>query len=219
MQTLPKWIVSGAFILALNAGVVNAVGILGFTHKAVSHVSGNATSLGLALSDFLVLGSAITELVLIISAFFIGAMISGWLLKSSQAKLGRHYDTLLFIEALFLLAAAVLFHAEQNGGHYFASMACGLQNAMVTTYSGAIVRTTHLTGIVTDLGLMFGARLRAEPVEKRKVRLFLAIFIGFVLGGTIAAWLFVLLAFWTLGVMAAVCLVLAFVYRYFLTQP
>jgi uncharacterized membrane protein YoaK (UPF0700 family) len=219
MQTLPKWIVSGAFILALNAGVINAVGILGFTHKAVSHVSGNATSLGLSLPHFSNTPSATFELLLIIVAFLIGATISGWLLKSSKAKLGRHYDTLLLIEAVILLTAACLFHYEVVGGHYLASMACGLQNAMVTTYSGAIVRTTHLTGIVTDLGLMLGARLRGEPIETRKARLFIAIFVGFVLGGTLAAWLFSALSFWTLGIMAVVCLLLACIYRYFLVMP
>ena len=60
-------------------------------------------------------------------------------------------------------------------GHYLASAACGLQNALVTNYSGATIRTTHVTGIFTDLGLMIGARLRGRPFDRRKALLFLLI--------------------------------------------
>jgi uncharacterized membrane protein YoaK (UPF0700 family) len=45
---------------------------------------------------------------------------------------------------------------------FWASAACGLQNAMVSTYSGAIIRTTHITGTVTDLGAMIGQYLRGH---------------------------------------------------------
>ncbi len=63
-------------------------------------------------------------------------------------------------------------------GQLAASAACGLQNAMATTYSGAIVRSTHLTGIFTDLGLMLGGKLRGNPVDKRKLMLFFTDFVG-----------------------------------------
>jgi uncharacterized membrane protein YoaK (UPF0700 family) len=44
-------------------------------------------------------------------------------------------------------------------------MACGLQNAMATGYSGAVIRTTHVTGIVTALGIAVGLAARRERVD------------------------------------------------------
>lgn len=46
ISQLPKWVEFGAFILALVAGYVNAIGLLGFDHQSVSHLSGTATLLG-----------------------------------------------------------------------------------------------------------------------------------------------------------------------------
>lgn len=43
---------------------------------------------------------------------------------------------------------------------YPLAVACGMQNGMVTTWSGAVVRTTHFTGTITDTGLVIGHWLR-----------------------------------------------------------
>lgn len=40
------------------------------------------------------------------------------------------------------------------------ALACGLQNALTSKYSGNVIRTTHLTGATTDLGIAFGHILR-----------------------------------------------------------
>ena len=45
-------------------------------------------------------------------------------------------------------------------------MACGLQNSMVATYSGAVIRTTHLTGLTSDMGAAIGNWLAGRPVNK-----------------------------------------------------
>jgi uncharacterized membrane protein YoaK (UPF0700 family) len=61
---------------------------------------------------------------------------------------------------------------------------------MVSHYKGAIIRTTHLTGLLTDLGLNFGYLLRGLPVEKRRIILLLLILIGFLCGGILVTWLY-----------------------------
>ena len=43
MQRLPRWVELGGYLLAMNAGFVNAVGVLGFRHQAVSHLTGIST--------------------------------------------------------------------------------------------------------------------------------------------------------------------------------
>lgn len=208
---LPRWLEVGAFILALVAGLVNVVGLLGFDHQAVSHLSGTASVLGSRLGA-LEFGPAL-HLAGILFAFLCGAAVSGLMLKDARLKLGRQYGTLLLLESALLLLSVVLLSHDSALGHYTASAACGLQNALATTYSGAIIRTTHVTGIFTDLGLMLGARLRGERLDRRKALLFVLIIAGFVTGGTVGTLLFGLIGFNALLVPAAICVVLAAGYR------
>lgn len=54
---------------------------------------------------------------------------------------------------------------------------------MVSTYSGAVVRTTHLSGMFTDLGIFLGHALRGLPVDWLRMRLCFLIITGFLSGG------------------------------------
>lgn len=211
ISTLPKWVEYGAFSLALGAGSINAIALLGMEHQAVSHLSGTATLLGNAF-----LGSsyaALFHLIGILLSFVVGSVFSGFILTGTSLKLGRFYDLLLIVEAILLLMAMFSLLNDHATGHYFASAACGLQNALATTYSGAVLRTTHLTGIFTDLGIMIGGVLRGESFDKRKASLFVIIVVGFILGGTLGAYLFKQLSFYALLAPVALCVFLAILYR------
>ncbi|MEO8364948.1 MAG: YoaK family protein [Pseudoxanthomonas sp.] len=185
---LPRWVWIGAVVLAAVAGMVNVIGFLGFEHQAVSHLTGTTSLLGAALAD----GDrrAILHLWGLLIAFCLGAMISGMIIQDSTLKLGRRYGLVLVLEALLLLAATPLFKQQLIWGALLAAMACGLQNAMVTTYSGAVVRTTHLSGMFTDLGIGLGHLLRGMPLQKRRLMLSGFIISGFLGGSIVGAWLF-----------------------------
>jgi uncharacterized membrane protein YoaK (UPF0700 family) len=210
ISQLPKWVEYGAFTLALVAGCINVVGLLGFQHQAVSHLSGTATLLGTSIIEF---SAQSWHLFAILLSFVIGSAISGFSLSGSSVKLGRHYGSLLITEGIFLLIAIYFLEQESLFGHYFASAACGLQNALATKYSGAVIRTTHMTGIFTDLGIMFGAVLRKETFDKRKFILFILIILGFIVGGSIGSIFYKMYQFYTLLIPVCICFVLAFAYR------
>ncbi len=197
-------------MLAFVAGCVNAVGLLGFEHQSISHISGTATLVGSGIIDSSI--SDVFHLVVILISFLLGASLSGFFLSGRSLKLGRHYDTLLAIEGLFLLVSIYLLESSSLSGHYLASAACGLQNALATNYSGAIVRTTHLTGIFTDLGIMIGAKFRGKVFDKRKAVLFLLIICGFIIGGAFGAYIFNLFQFFALAVPAVICFSMAISY-------
>lgn len=216
LKKLPRWVEYGAFILALVAGFVNAIGLLGFKHQSISHLSGTATLVGTAIVNSTWLD--VVHLLIVFFSFVSGAAISGYFLRSGSLKLGRNYSGLLSFEAV-LLSAAIYFLIEDSlFGHYLASAACGLQNALVTTYSGAVIRTTHVTGIFTDLGIMLGAKLRGESFDKRKAALFLLIIAGFVFGGTLGAYTFSLVSFYALFIPSGICLLLALAYAVYSTK-
>jgi len=208
---LPKWVEVGAFILALIAGCVNAIGLLGFEHQSVSHLSGTATLLGTAILDQT--ADNIFNLLGVLISFLVGASIAGFLLHGSMLRLGRHYDTALILESILLLVSTWFLISGSFYGHFFASAACGLQNALATTYSGAIIRTTHVTGLFTDLGIMIGSFFRGEPLDKRKAKLFMFIIIGFICGGLLGAFLYIKYKFMALAIPASICLIMAVVYR------
>ncbi len=182
-QPIPRWILLGAFALTLIAGSVNSVGFLGIHHQALSHMSGTATILStdLGTGKYIAAGHA----GLVLCCFFGGCVLSGIIVRQSKLQMGPRYGVALLIESLFLFVATLAFRQGSYYGDYAASLACGLQNAMATTYSGAIIRTTHITGIVTDLGLAVGHFFRRDPVSRRQVTLYIVLLTGFIFGGLI----------------------------------
>lgn len=210
MTLLPRWVEYGAFLLAGVAGFANVIGLLGFEHQAISHLSGTASQLGSQLGAF---NSSALHLLAIIASFLLGAAFSGVMLQGRSLELGKHYDTLLLVEGVLFFASAWLLEQHGGLGHYFASAACGIQNALVTTYSGAIIRTTHITGIITDLGIMLGKFVRSGEFDKRKALLFCLITSGFIVGGWLGTLGFSQWHFSALMVPAVVCIVLAVLYR------
>ncbi|MCW4456303.1 DUF1275 domain-containing protein [Flavobacterium sp. MXW15] len=185
---LPRWVWIGAVSLSSVAGMVNVVGFLGFEHQAISHMTGTTSQLGMALvqRDWRNIGHLWGVLI----AFSLGAMLSGMIVQDSALKLGRRYGVVLTLESLLLLVAIPLFKQQQIWGALAAAMACGLQNAMATTFSGAVVRTTHLSGMFTDLGIGLGHLLRGLPLPIRRLTLSGLIVSGFLAGGVAGAWLF-----------------------------
>jgi uncharacterized membrane protein YoaK (UPF0700 family) len=185
---LPRWVWIGAITLACVAGMVNVIGYLGFEHQAVSHLTGTTSLLGAALArgDL----RAVGHLWGVLIAFCLGAMLSGLIIQDQTLKLGRRYGVVLALEAALLLAAIPLFKQEQIWGALLAAVACGLQNAMVTTYSGSAVRTTHVSGMFTDLGIGLGHLLRGMPLPVRRLTLSGLIISGFLGGGVLGAWLY-----------------------------
>jgi uncharacterized membrane protein YoaK (UPF0700 family) len=74
------------------------------------------------------------------------------------------------------------------------SIAMGLQNAMFTTFSSAVVRTTHVTGIATDIGLVVGYSIRNHfldrpYVDRWKLLIYVPIWTSFFVGGIIGGYI------------------------------
>ena len=148
-------------VLAFVAGAINAGGFLA-VHQYTSHVTGMVST----MADELVVGRldlVIDSLVGILS-FLFGAMTCALLINFARRKdLSSEYALPLLLEAALILCFGLL-GTRMSGVEtllvpFTVVLLCfimGLQNAIVTKLSNAVIRTTHMTGIVTDLGIELG---------------------------------------------------------------
>lgn len=145
-------------LLAFIAGAINAGGFIAIG-KYTSHMTGiiSAVADDIALGVF---GAAAVGLVLFV-AFVAGAACSAILINWGRRNFrARQYAYPLLAEAVLLIgfgAAGLLQPALFVA--VAAPLLCfimGLQNATITKISGARVRTTHVTGMVTDIGIELG---------------------------------------------------------------
>lgn len=148
--------------LALVGGFVNSCGFV-IIGTFTSHVTGNVGRFANDLA-LLELHAAVAAMTMI-TAFLAGAFVASMAIESDvYGSTTRSYAVALLGEAALLLSFTILSrltlatHPRIND--YEAAILCaamGMQNSLVTRLSGAVVRTTHLTGVVTDVGIE-GAR-------------------------------------------------------------
>lgn len=188
LRQLPGWAWIGGGVLAFIAGIVNAAGYMGFRHQSITNLTGSTSLLGISLGT--ADGGEAVHWALSIGAFLAGAILSGLLVQQRTLKLGRRYGVALVLESLLLFAAVPLLDAGNSIGLYLASMGAGLQNGMVSTYSGMVFRTTHVSGMFTDLGIYIGQRLRGLQVDTLRVRVCVLVIGSFMLGSVAGALLF-----------------------------
>jgi uncharacterized membrane protein YoaK (UPF0700 family) len=200
------------FMLSFNGGCINAGGFLA-TGKFVSHVTGFATLFGVGIMKG---DTAVAASILAVPLFFLlGAFIAG-LLIDRPLHYGRkpHFDWVMGLSATCLLLASVsgevlhfgAFTEVMGAKESFLLMvllclASGLQNGAITSSSGKSVRTTHLTGLTTDLGLglarVFTFDLKNIKLKKevRANYLRMGSIVSFVIGSAVGAWFFINLGY------------------------
>jgi uncharacterized membrane protein YoaK (UPF0700 family) len=213
ISKMPRWVWAGAWGLAFVAGIVNVIGLLGFEHQAVTHLTGTTSlvAASLAAQNF----PAALHFCAILGSFILGTVISGFLIQDSALNLNHRYGAALFLESLLLGLAVPLMGRHSIYGIYSAACACGLQNAMMSTYSGAVVRTTHISGMFTDLGIFLGHFIRGLPIDSKRLWLCLLIISGFLCGGIIGGIAFYHLKYFALFIPCGITAAMAAAYEFY----
>ncbi|MFT3998462.1 MAG: YoaK family protein [Asticcacaulis sp.] len=194
--------------LAFVAGAVNAGGFLA-VGVYTSHMSGMVAT----FADDMVLGRLIPALLALVYVlcFFTGAVTSSLLVNWARLKrLHSEFAVTLALEAglllIFGLLATGLIGDISLSTSLTIGLLCyimGLQNSLMTKLSHAEIRTTHMTGVITDLGIeagrfLFGRATRtASRFHPNKARLLLWLLMAFTGGGLIGAFGFSHLGFVT----------------------
>jgi uncharacterized membrane protein YoaK (UPF0700 family) len=147
-----------AQLLAFVAGAVNAGGFLA-VHQYTSHMSGLVSAMAdnVALGSVRLAGAGLAAVL----AFVCGAATTALLMRWGRRRNlnGRHAWPLVVEAALlvgFGLRGRVLAGSTVLGTVMLLTYTMGLQNAIVTKISGAVIRTTHVTGMLTDIGIKLG---------------------------------------------------------------
>jgi uncharacterized membrane protein YoaK (UPF0700 family) len=206
-QNVDNVVVFHWFLLSFSGGAINAGGFLA-TGKFVSHVTGFATLFGVDITNHQI--QAAFGILSVPLFFLLGAFIAGLLIdRPIYLKRKPHFDWVMGLSAFLLFCAAggsKLLQLENFGNLIglkesyvllaLLCMASGLQNAAITSSSGKSVRTTHLTGLTTDLGLglarifTFDLKHLREQGELRINYLRIGSIISFVIGSAVGAWIF-----------------------------
>jgi len=205
-------------ILAFVAGAINAGGFLA-VGAYTSHMSGMISS----VADFAATHQFMTAaLVLLhVCAFFAGSMLSALLVNWARLnRLSSEFALPLMLEAVLLLGFGLLAVISAGSLHLLISLLClimGLQNGLITKVSHAEIRTTHMTGVVTDLGIqagrwLFGKAAHADTrFDARKTRRLALLLVAFIGGGFAGALAFKLAGLLAVAPLAAVLAVTALV--------
>jgi len=156
----PKcWVLIFGWFLASCAGFVNTVAFLNW-QMFVSHMTGTSTKIGLRIEGYNNGENTHIEVykaLALVASFVAGAFTCGLLIDKNQVHFGGKswYGLALVVNGLLLITATFLEDMPTTSCN-LAAMACGLQNAMCTSHFGAVVRTTHVTGTLTDIGSILG---------------------------------------------------------------
>ncbi len=207
-----------ASLLSFVAGIVNIAGFL-----AVQRLTTNVTG------HFAFFVDEVFKLdfwmgfvyFLYIFFFFLGSFVSSFIVEVTSKKSDRWiYIIPTIIESLILFMVAIFgqFLIAQNPDFLACSLlfAMGLQNSLVTSISNATVRTTHLTGLFTDLGIELSQLFFYKQKDQKdklyaSIKLRLTIITFFFFGGLLGGILYSTIQLYVLAI-AATILILGVVY-------
>jgi len=196
---------SNRFLWSLLAGLAGMLNTAGFisVHQFVSHVTGFAGHFAVALFErsyvlaFYALSLPVT--------FLIGSVFSAYFTEARrrQGKDPTYFPVMFTITAFLFLLGFIgqIGYLGQFGEAFdnfsdfillaILSFTCGAQNALFTHYSGSVIRTTHLTGLTTDLGIGLVRQFWVKDHHESKFNKIRAELIGsFIVGSVISVYVF-----------------------------
>lgn len=207
-----------ASLLAFVAGLVNVVGFF-----AVQRLTTNVTGhFAFFVDEFFKLDFVQAVIYFLYILFFLlGSFTSNFIVEIISRKSERYmYIVPAGFESTILLVIALsgraLIISNPNLIAFSLLFAMGLQNSLVTSISNAVIRTTHLTGLFTDLGIELSQLFFYKTIEQKKklissIKLRLSIISFFFIGGIIGGVFYTKVGIYTL-LIGTIALILGLIY-------
>ena len=192
------------YLMALLAGTINAGGFFAVA-RYTSHVTGELSH----AADMAYLGEwkVVVVSVLGVVCFVLGAAHSSWvILWAKRQRFRGGFGFSMWLEAVYLLLFGLWGVMTIALGQFIVPAAAlfllcfimGMHNTVITVLSGGAIRSTHMTGTATDLGIELSKvwyyqkdsnpRLPNVQVNIPKIKLFVGLMLAFVLGSFVGAW-------------------------------
>lgn len=185
-----------ASLLSFVAGIVNVAGFLS-VQRLTTNVTGHFAFLIEEVFKLNFLQGFV--FLLYILFFLMGAFVSSFLVELTY-KEGKNYVYIFpaFLESIILFSIPLFgeyFTKSPDVLAFLLLFSMGLQNSLVTSISKAVVRTTHLTGLFTDLGIELSQLFFYKKKEQRNklyssIKLRLTIICFFFIGGITSGFLY-----------------------------
>ncbi|UZD22626.1 YoaK family protein [Algoriphagus halophytocola] len=218
-RTLKENIQLGA-LTAFSAGMVNVISVIIF-FAFTSNVTGHYAILAQEISH----GNWYQALVVFgwIFLFFFGNFTSNLIVinfRKKNAYLAHSLPILLEILCLLAVGTYIQYYYKETlleTELMVSSMlfAMGIQNGLTATISNSAVKTTHLTGLTTDLGILASLFTKKENRENKQLRnkwaLLVSIMVSYLSGGVTAGYIYLTIAY---NVFYIVCIFLIIVIGY-----
>jgi uncharacterized membrane protein YoaK (UPF0700 family) len=212
------WIILiGGMLLSFNAGHLNGTTLLQDHPTTTTHMTGNATSLGIALAQLNQKKILFYSLLLFSYAF--GSFISGIIIPYQSFSIHLGYGRVFILVSMILsLSALIDLMKSSDFIIYDLLIACasGMQNGMVSRYSGNILRIGHVTGACTDIGVHVGRYLMGTTENLWRIQILMTLVLSFFFGGYIAQELHPLLGNYQLLFSASISFVIGLFYLLYL---
>lgn len=193
------FIVIAGQLLALNAGYLNGVclsGLINGRSQGVTAFTGAYSNSALALAQGNI--DAFGLQICMILCFCFGNFIVGVITPSVKPyRIEPAYGPTFMLGGIFLIAASVLAAVQgdkdtvgsqftDNAVFYLVALASGIQNGLSSTYSANLIRTTHLTGTTTDIGLYAGQLVRGNTKNTWKLLVLIALAVSYWIGALVS---------------------------------
>lgn len=211
-----------ATLLSMVAGIVNSTGVLSI-HTLTTNVTGHFAFFA---EEFFKENYQISIVFFVFTIFFFfGAFTSNVLAEIVVRKSpDKSHFLPIALEICILTAVALITYPINNDTFdvkytaFALLFAMGIQNALVTKISQSTVRTTHLTGLFTDLGIEVSQLFFYKKIEEKKrlkatIYLRLSIILSFFCGCILGAFSYNYFNIKTL-LIAVILLVVALIYDY-----
>lgn len=169
-------------LLTFTAGYANILSIYTIG-LPVTHVTGSLTNISHAIFE-LNFNKAIM-LTTFVTLFLIGGVISGFIFSSKEFAKGKSYGIILLVMGI-AIATIEYFIRNRYVMVSLIAITSGVQNGLNITYNEVTIRTTHMTGYLSDIGRLLGLRLHGRKIENDKLLYLIFAVLMYFLGGVVA---------------------------------
>lgn len=171
-------------LLSMASGFLNALCLV-LWDRGVTHVTGLITRTSInAIHDSLI--KFLVNL-LQLFCFLTGATISSFMVGAHRRFLGGYQYSPVLAAMGTILSIIALIGLRGTPASLVIAFVSGMQNAMSTFYSGAIVRTTHMTGTLTDIGIEIAKLARGMDEGWWKFQVLTCFLVCFFIGGVLGS--------------------------------